>query len=103
MSMLDSYIVDDAGNIAISSEGLALLARIKALAIPVFTSSEQAVEWGLNLDPGQHETLVDMQRTASNAALGERNPQRMINLATQAQLMREAAQAFRSQLPTPSR
>jgi hypothetical protein len=102
MIMLGSYIVDDAGNVAISSEGLALLARIKALVIPVFTSTEQAVEWGSNLDPEQHETLVDMQRTASNAALGERNVQRMVNLATQAQLMREAAQGYRSQLPTPS-
>jgi len=102
MIMLGSYIVDDAGNVAISSEGLALLARIKALVIPVFTSTEQAVEWGSNLDPEQHETLVDMQRTANNAALSERNLQRMVNLATQAQLMREAAQAFRSQLPTPS-
>jgi len=99
MIMLDSYIVDDAGNVAISFEGLALLARIKALVIPVFSSTEQAVEWGSNLDPEQHETLVDMQRTASNAALGERNLQRMVNLATQAQLMREAAQGF---LPTLS-
>jgi len=96
MIMLDSYIVDDAGNVAISFEGLALLARIKALVIPVFSSTEQAVEWGSNLDPGQHETLVDMQRTASNAALGERNLQRMVNLATQAQLMREAAQEYLS-------
>jgi len=96
MIMLDSYIVDDAGNVAISFEGLALLARIKALVIPVFSSTEQAVEWGSNLDPGQHETLVDMQRTASNAALGERNLQRMVNLATQAQLMREAAQGYLS-------
>ena len=102
MIMLDSYIVDDAGNVAISFDGLALLARIKALVIPVFSSTEQAVEWGSNLDPEQHETLVDMQRTASNAALGERNLQRMVNLATQAQLMREAAQGFLSQLPTPS-
>ena len=100
--MLGSYIVDDAGNVAISSEGLALLARIKALVIPVFTSTEQAAEWGSHLNPEQHETLLDMQRTANNAALGERNVQRMVNLATQAQLMREAAQAFLSQLPTPS-
>jgi hypothetical protein len=102
MITLGSYIVDDAGNVAISSEGLALLARIKALVIPVFTSTEQAVEWGSHLDPEQHETLVDVQRTASNAALAERNLQRMVNLATQAQLMREAAQAFLSQLPTPA-
>jgi hypothetical protein len=102
MITFDSYIVDEAGNIAISPDGLALLARIRALVIPVFASSEQAVEWGSHLNPEQHATLVDMQRTASNAALGERSLQCMVNLATQAQLMREAAQAFLAQLPTPS-
>ncbi len=91
MMTLDSYIVDDAGNVAISSDGLALLARIQALIIPIFVSAEQAVEWGSRLNPEQHATLVDIQRTASNAALGERNLQRMVNLATQSQLMREAA------------
>ena len=99
MTGLDSYIVDEAGNVAISSDGLALLARIKALALPVFASTEQAVEWGTHLNPEQHATLLDIQRTASNAALGERNLHRMVSLATQAQLMREAAQAFLSQLP----
>jgi hypothetical protein len=102
MITLGSYIVDETGNIAICSDGLILLDRIKALVIPVFTSTEQAVEWGSQLDPEQHATLVDMQRTASNAALGERNLQRMVGLATQAQLMREAAQAFLSQLTTRS-
>ena len=103
MIRLESYIVDEAGNIAICSDGLALLDRIKALVVPVFASTEQAVEWGSHLDLEQHATLVDMQRTASNAALGERDLQRMVNLATQAQLMREAAQTFLSQLPTASR
>ena len=90
---LDKWLIDPAGNIAISAAGLALLGRIKALGVPVFASTEEAVEWGSHLDAGQHATLVDMQRTASNAARGERNLQRMVNLATQSQLMREAAEA----------
>ena len=102
MNPLESYVVDEAGNIAICSDGLALLDRIKAFVVPIFVSTEQAVEWGSHLDLEQHATLVDMQRTASNAALGERNLQRMVNLTTQAQLMREAAQTFLSQHPTAS-
>ena len=90
---LDKWLIDRAGNIAISPSGLALLARIKSLVVPVFASTEQAMEWGSHLDPKQHATLVDMQRTASNAAREERNLQRMVNLATQSQLMREAAEA----------
>ena len=90
---LEKWLVDSAGNIAISAAGLAFLARIKALVLPVFTSTEQAVEWGSHLNAEQHATLVDVQRTVSNAALGERNLQRMVNLATQSQLMREAAEA----------
>jgi hypothetical protein len=101
MITLDSYIVDQAGNVAISSDGLALLARIKALVIPIFASTEQALEWGSHLNPEQRATLVDIQRTASNAAAGERNVERMVHLATQSQLMREAAQAFPWQLLTP--
>jgi hypothetical protein len=101
MSTLDSYIVDKAGNVAISSDGLALLSRIKALVVPVFVSTEQAVEWGSHLNPDQRATLVDIQRTASNAAVGERNVEHMVRLATQSQLMREAAQAFHWKLPTP--
>ena len=93
MISLNSYIVDEAGNVAISSDGLALLARIKALAVPVFASTEEAVEWGSHLNFEQRATLLDIQRTASNAAAGERNLQRMVNLATQSQLLREAAQA----------
>lgn len=100
MITLDSYVVDEAGNVAISSDGLALLARIKALVIPIFASTEQAVEWGLVLIPSQRATLVDIQRTASNAAVGEGNVQRMVHLATPSQLMREAAQASPWQLPT---
>ena len=72
---------------------LALLARIQALVVPDFVSTEQAVEWGSHLSAEQHATLVKMQRTASNAARRERNLQRMVNLATRSQLMREAAEA----------
>ena len=90
---LSNWLVDAAGNIAISSSDLALLARIQTLGVPMFVSSEQAVEWGSHLDAGQHATLVDIQRTASNAAFGEPNLQRMVSLATQSQLMREAAEA----------
>jgi len=90
---LDKWLIDPAGNIAISASGLALLARIKALVVPIFVSTEQAMEWGSHLNAEQQATLVDMQRTASNAARNERNLQRMVNLATQSQLMREAAEA----------
>ena len=91
---LDKWLIDSAGNIAVSASGLALLARIKALVLPVFASTEQAVEWGSRLNAEQHATLMDVQRTASNAALTEPSLQRMVNLATQSQLMREAADAF---------
>ena len=95
---LDTWLVDIAGNIAASSDGVGLLARIKNLPVPVFASTEQAIEWGSHLNAQQHATLLDIQRTSSNAARGERDPQRMLNLATQSQLMREAAEAF----PQPS-
>ena len=90
---LDKWLIDSAGNVAISRSGLALLGRIEALTIPVFVSTEQAVEWGSHLNGEQHATLLNIQRTASNAARGEQNLQRMVNLATQSQLMREAAEA----------
>ena len=90
---LDRWLIDSAGNIAISTSGLALLGRIKNLAVPVFDSTEHAVEWGSYLDAEQRATLIDMQRTANNAAYGEGNLQRMVSLATQSQLMREAADA----------
>ena len=89
---LNKWLIDSAGNIAISASDVALLKRIHALLVPLFTSSEQAVEWGSHLDDEQHATLVDIQRTASNAALSEPNLQRMVSLATQSQLMREAGE-----------
>src|SRR5215211_359066 len=91
---LKTWVVDFAGNVAMSRSGLALLGRIGRLIIPAFTSTEQAIEWGSHLNAVQHATLVDIQRTASDAARGEPNLQRMIDLATQSQLMREAAEAF---------
>jgi hypothetical protein len=52
------------------------------------------MEWGSHLDAADHAVLVDLQRSASDAALDEGNPQRMVNLATRSQLLREAAKAF---------
>jgi hypothetical protein len=91
--ILDKWLIDFAGNIAISPLGLDLLAQVEALAVPVFVSTEQAVEWGSHLNAQQHATLIDVQRKASDAAGDERNLQRMVDLATQSQLMREAAEA----------
>ena len=90
---LNKWLIDSAGNIAISAADIALLGRIHNLGLPIFTSTEHAVEWGSNLNDEQHATLVDIQRTASNAARNESNLERMVSLATQSQLMREAAEA----------
>jgi len=67
---------------------------IKKFCIPIFTSTEQAMEWGSHLNSKQHATLVEAQHAMSVTALGEWDPQRMVNLATQSQLMGEAAEAF---------
>ena len=64
------------------------------LRIPTFSSAEQAMEWGSHLNAEQHDTLVEVQRALSDTALGEFDLQRMVDLATQSQLMREAADAF---------
>ncbi len=66
---------------------------VEKLCIPTFASTEYAVEWGSHLDAEQHATLVKAQRALSDTALGEYDLQRMMNLATQSQLMREAAEA----------
>jgi hypothetical protein len=68
--------------------------RVKKFSIPTFVSSEQAIEWGSHLNEEEHAALVKRQRALSKTALAERNLQRMVNLATQSQLMREAAEAF---------
>jgi hypothetical protein len=73
--------------------GLAV-ANQEDLVIPQFVNTEQAIRWGSHLNAEQHTTLVKAQRTLSQDALSERNPQRMVNLATQSQLLREAAEAF---------
>jgi hypothetical protein len=88
-----SWLIDAAGNVAISISDLALLKRIQSLIIPAFVSTEEAMLWGSDLNPEQRATLLDIQRSVSNAAGAEADPQRMVNLATQSQLMREAAEA----------
>ena len=91
---LDTWLIDLAGNIAATDAGLGLLKRIAGLGVPLFVSSEQAMEWGSHLNAAQHATLVDIQRTCSNAAREKGDLQRMVYLATQSQLIREAAEAF---------
>ena len=75
-------------------QGVANKQALKTLLIPIFGSTEQAMEWGSNLDAKQHVTLLTVQCALSDAARAESNSQRKLNLATQSQLMREAAQAF---------
>jgi hypothetical protein len=79
--------------VAISISDLALLKRIQSLIIPAFVSTEEAMLWGSDLNPEQRATLLDIQRSVNNAARAEVDPQRMVNLATQSQLLREAAEA----------
>src|SRR5438046_10391664 len=86
-----TWLIDVAGNVAVSISDLGLLRRIQSLIIPVFVSTEQAMVWGSHLNPEQRATLLDVQRSMSNAAGAEADPQRMDNLATQYQLMRQAA------------
>src|SRR5438552_16561262 len=88
-----TWLIDTAGNVAMSMSDLALLTRIRNLIIPAFVSTEEAMVWGSHLNPEQRATLLDMQRSVSNAAGAEADPQRMVNLGTQSQLMREAAEA----------
>ena len=88
------WLIDPAGNVAVSCPGLRLLARIGALRIPAFASTEDAVEWGASLSPEQHDTLLEVQRTSGNAANSAMTMQGMADLATRSQLLREAAEAF---------
>ena len=88
-----TWLVDAAGNVAISISDLVLLGRIRSLIIPAFVSTEQAMEWGSHLNPEQRTTLLDIQRNLSDAARVEADPQHMVDLATQSQLLREAAEA----------
>lgn len=64
------------------------------LVIPIFVGTEQAMSWGSHLNAEQHTALVRTQRVLSKSALAEPNLQRMVDLATQSQLLREAAEAF---------
>ena len=91
---LETWLVDLAGNVAATEAGLGLLQRITRLAVPLFVSTEQAMEWGSRLNGAQHAILIDIQRTCSNAARDSGDLQQMVNLATQSQLIREAAEAF---------
>ena len=90
---IPTWLIDPTGNVAVSISDLGLLRRIQSLIIPAFVSTEQAMVWGSHLNPEQRATLLDIQRSVTNAAGAEADPQRMVNLATQAQLMREAAEA----------
>jgi hypothetical protein len=90
---IGTWLVDAAGNVAISISDLALLKRIQRLIIPAVVSTEEAIVWGTNLNPEQRATLLDIHRSVSNGARAEPDPQRMVDLATQSQLMREAAEA----------
>jgi hypothetical protein len=90
---IDTWLIDVVGNVAISISDVALLKRIQSLIIPAFVSTEEAMLWGSDLNPEQRATLLDIQRSVNNAARAEADPQRMVNLATQSQLLREAAEA----------
>jgi hypothetical protein len=95
---LDTWLVDLAGNIAATDADLRLMHRIACLHVPLFGSTEEAMEWGARLNAQQHATLVDVQRTYSNAARENGDLQQMVYLATRSQLIREAAEAFRPAL-----
>src|SRR5436853_6473637 len=59
---IDTWLIDVAGNVAISISGLGLLKRIQSLIVPAFASTEQAMEWGSHLNPEQLATLLDIHR-----------------------------------------
>lgn len=67
---------------------------LKKFRIPAFISAEQATEWGSHLNAEQYSTLIQAQQTTSYTALVEPNLKLKVSLATQSQLMREAAEAF---------
>ena len=68
--------------------------RVNKFSIPTFVSTEQAMEWGSHLNAEEHIALIKRQRALSKTSLAELNLQRMVSLATQSQLMGEAAEAF---------
>ena len=75
-------------------KGAAYKEALKTLLIPIFLSTEQAMEWGSHLNAKQHTTLTQTQCALSNAARSDCNTERKLHLVMQSQLMREAAQAF---------
>jgi len=68
--------------------------QVKELRIPTFASTEHATEWASHLNVEQHTALVKAQLALNDSAVAEPNLQRKVTLATQSQLMREAAEAF---------
>ena len=72
----------------------AFAADDEELLIPDFANTEQALNWGSHLSAKQHSSLLKTQRALSKNALAQDNLQRMVDLATQSQLLREAAEAF---------
>lgn len=94
LQALAVWLIDPAGNVAVSLPGLSLLGRIGALRIPAFASTEHAMAWGSSLSAEQHDILLDVQRSSSNAAGSATSVQNMVDLTTRAQLLREAADAF---------
>ena len=101
-SPLNTWVVDFAGNVAMSGSGLAFLGRIGRLIIPAFTSTEQAIEWGSRLNAAQHATLVDIQRTASNAARGEVKNEAIEQLEEAVDALEAKAAGAAVATPTPS-
>src|SRR6266480_3619007 len=88
-----TWLIDVVGNVAISISDVALLKRIQSLIIPAFVSTEEAMLWGSDLNFEQRATLLDIERSVNNAAWAEVDPQRMVNLVTQSQLLRKTAKA----------
>ena len=88
------WVVDANGSVAISAVAFTLLTGITPLAVPVFANTEEAIAWGSRLTAEEHVDLTALQRSSSEAALREDNNQRKVDLATQSQLLREAAEAF---------
>jgi hypothetical protein len=75
--------------------------RLRKFRIPTFVSTEQAIGWGSRLSTDEHVLLVKVQRALSDTALAQGDLQEMVDLATQSQLMREAAEAFTSAQKKP--
>lgn len=66
---------------------------INGLVIPHFTSTEQALEWGSRQKATDLDTIAGIYKGLSEAALNTSNLQRKADRATQAQFVREAANA----------